>query len=100
MTGGEDISLFGDARLDRMAGLIFDLAMQLHVERQRRMALETVLARRDAGVAAEIAALAEDTAFLAGTRAELDRSLRAMMRVIGESGPAEAPLRDEAVEEG
>jgi hypothetical protein len=82
---------------DRLAALVFELAAQLHVERTQRLALETVLAR--AGVIAPGApeALADDPALLAVAREKLDRSIRALLRIVTETGDAKAPLRPEAL---
>lgn len=90
-----DIGAFGDPQLDRLAALVFELASQLHVERQRRMALETVLVRTGAVDPAALAALADDPAFLASARAELDAALRRLLRPVTEDGDARGPLRAE-----
>jgi len=82
--------------VDRLAALVFELAAQVHVERHRRMALEQVL--RAQGVLAPDAldALASDETFLAAARAEADRSLRKLLRILSEDGDRRAPLRAEA----
>jgi hypothetical protein len=79
--------------LDKLAELVFELAQQLHVERARRIALEQALIARGAVTAAAIeetaaAAVARDPA-----RAQLDRSLERLMRILEASGGPEAPLR-------
>lgn len=81
---------------DRLAGLVMELASQLHIERQRRMALEHVLAEKGVIDRAALEALADDPKFLAAARAELDRSLRQMLRIVTEAGDKRAPLRAEA----
>jgi hypothetical protein len=82
--------------VDRLAALVFELAAQLHVERHRRMALEQVL--RGQGVLAPDAldALASDETFLSAARAEADRSLCKLLRLLSEDGDRRAPLRAEA----
>jgi hypothetical protein len=76
---------------DRLAGLIFELAAQLHVERAHRMALERALT--EAGVLAEGAVLDPGPQ----AAAALDRSVRALLRVVTESGDNQVPLRAEAL---
>lgn len=81
---------------ERLAGLAFELASQLHVERTRRLALETVLERAGLLKPGVIDALAEDPALLVRTREGLDRSMHGLMRIITESADPRAPLRGEA----
>jgi hypothetical protein len=90
-----DLGAFGDPNLDRLTAVVFELASQLHVERQRRMALETVLTRAGAIEPTTLAALADDPAFLASARAELDAALRRLLRPLTEDGDARGPLRAE-----
>jgi hypothetical protein len=89
-------SFLEGADADRLAGLVMELASQLHIERQRRMALEHVLAEKGVVDAAALERLADDPKFLAAARVELDRSLRQMLRIVTESGDKQAPLRAEA----
>ncbi|MBM3626487.1 MAG: hypothetical protein FJX21_01585 [Alphaproteobacteria bacterium] len=83
--------------VDRLAALVFELSSQLHVERHRRMALERALVGRGVVTEAEIAALAEDQAFLDAAREAADRSLRKLLRILAEDGDRRAPLRKEAL---
>jgi hypothetical protein len=98
MTPPTDLNFFADPDLDRAVGLIFELAAQLHVERQRRSALEQLLIERKLINREEIDGLVKSEKFTAGTRADLDRSLRQLMRVITERGDAAGPLRAEALD--
>ncbi|MBJ7501233.1 MAG: hypothetical protein JHC57_15870 [Sphingopyxis sp.] len=80
---------------DQIAALIFELASQLHVERQRRIAIETQLAR--AGLL-DIEALdhaAGDAEVRQKGRTELDQSLHRLLRIIAETGDPRGPLRAE-----
>lgn len=81
---------------DKFGALLFELASQLHVERQRRIALETALRR--AGVLAPDAldAMASEPAVLEQGRTALDGALRRLMRIMTEAGEPQGPLRDEA----
>ena len=84
---------------DTLAQLVMDLGAQLHVERQARLALEEALLRQGVLSADAIDALAGDEAFLARARAELDRSMARLIRIMTEAGDRFGPLRDEAPEE-
>lgn len=94
---GIDHRYLYDADPDRLAALVFELAAQLHAERQRRMALEEVLVRRGLLDRAEVEALAGDGTFLGTAQAALDANLRRMLRILEEAGDARGPLRSEAL---
>ena len=81
---------------ERLAGLVFELASQLHAERSRRMALEIALERAGLLAPGAADALGEDPALLARSRAGLDRSMRGLMRILTEAADPRAPLRGEA----
>ncbi len=90
-----DLVLLRDPIQDKLAGLVFELAQQLHVERARRMALEAALMRAglidmDAIVAAEAAGRGESAA-------AAEEAVARLMRVLTECGDAKAPLRAEAL---
>jgi|GEM_PF-916580 len=98
MSGGvtkPELRFLDTGEADTLAQLVFDLAAQLHVERQRRLALETLLVRSGAVSEAALEALAGDDAFLARSREALDRSLARLMRVVAEDGDRQGPLRAE-----
>jgi hypothetical protein len=90
-----DLSAFGDPRMDKLAGLVFELAAQLHVERQRRLALETALVRAGHLAPDAVASLAGDAGLLEAARADLDGSIRGLLRIVTEDGDARGPLRAE-----
>jgi len=77
--------------------MVLELAAQLHVERQRRMALEALLVRQGLLDAAAPEAMATDGTFLVSARAELDASLRRLLRIMTEAGDPSGPLRAEAL---
>lgn len=83
--------------IDQVAAMVLELASQLHVERQRRMALEALLVRQGVLDAAALEAMAADEPFLAAARAELDVSFRRLMRIMTETGDPTGPLRAEAL---
>lgn len=84
-----------DLDTERLAGLIYELASQLHVERTQRIALELALER--AGVIDEqkVATLAGDPALRERSTVALDRSMAKLMRIITESADSRSPLRAE-----
>lgn len=92
----DELTFFGDRETDRLTQLVFDLAAQLHIERQRRLALETVLTRAGVVKPAEIEALAGDADFLKTARAALDESQGRLMTIIIEGGDRRTPLREES----
>ncbi len=77
---------------DRLTGLLFELAAQLHVERTRRLALETALERAGLLPTGAVDALAGDADLLARTRAELELAMRKLMRVLGDDPDPRTPL--------
>lgn len=79
---------------ERLAGLVFELASQLQVERSQRIALELALER--AGVLAPGAlAAAGDAELRQRSCAELDQALEKLLRVLMERADARGPLRGE-----
>ncbi len=91
----DELSFFENREVDRLAQLVFDLAAQLHIERQRRLALETLLTRSGAVEASDLAALADEPDFLAEARSQLDDSQRRLLTILIEGGDRRTPLRDE-----
>lgn len=90
-----DPTYLDGANSDRMAGLIFELAAQLHIERQKRMALEKALISKGVISSEEVAALVEDQPFLEAARDEADGAIRSMLRILMEDGDLKQPLRAE-----
>lgn len=91
-----DMRLLGEGAIDRLAGLVFELAGQLHEERSRRMALEAALI--GAGGLTE-SQLREAFAGIAGQEASrdaADASIRRLLTILAEDGGPEGPLRGEA----
>jgi len=96
MTRDEHSFLPAGSTADTLAALVMDLAAQLHVERQARLALEEALSRAGVLPDGAVAALAADPVLLARSRAGLDRSLGRLMRIMTEAGDHTGPLRPEA----
>ncbi len=80
---------------ERLAGLVFELASQLQVERSQRVALELALERAGVLKPDAVAAVAGDAELDRRSRAELDQSMAKLLRVLTESADARGPLRGE-----
>ncbi len=78
--------------IGRLTGLVFELAAQLHIERTRRLALETALERAGTLSSGAIEALADDAPLLARSRRELEASMRKLLRVLGDDPDPRTPL--------
>lgn len=78
---------------ERLAGLVFELASQLHIERARRMALEAALVRGGIVAQATLDATADDAEFVRRSREALDESMAGLMRVLTEGPDPRTPLR-------
>lgn len=82
-----------DAQLDQLAGLVLELAGQLHVERARVAALEHALVTAGVLDRAALDVAAADPALSERTGKELDSSLGGLLRVLTEDDDARTPLR-------
>lgn len=78
---------------ERLAGLVFDLASQLHIERAQRIALEIALVRAGVLDVQKIEGLASDAELRRRSAAELDQSMAKLMRVLTEHADERRPLR-------
>jgi hypothetical protein len=92
-----DVRYLAAGDVDTLAALVMELAAQLHVERQRRIALEHALAARGVLAAEAVEQSAADPAVRERGRAALDGAVRALLRIMAEGGDPKAPLRAEAV---
>jgi hypothetical protein len=82
---------------ERLAGLAFELASQLQVERSQRIALELALERAGVLKPDAIAILAGDEELRRRSRVELDQAMAKLLRVLTEGADPRGPLRGEAV---
>ncbi len=84
---------FGIPDPERLAGLVFELASQLHAERARRIALEQALVSAGVLAAGDVEAAAP--AARSETSAALDRAMHGLLRVMAESTDPRTPIRHE-----
>jgi hypothetical protein len=86
---------FGTPDPERLAGLVFELASQLHTERARRIALEAALVQAGLVTPAGI----EAAGAVPGTRADmasaLDKAIGGLMGVLAENPDPRIPLRNQ-----
>jgi hypothetical protein len=87
---------FGTLDGATVAALLLELAAQLHIERARRLALETALADRGILAPAQTAAAAETLACRDALARAADESVRRLLRILSESADDKVPLRAEA----
>ena len=87
-----------NAAPDQLAALVFELASQLHVERQRRIALEVALAHGGILTPDALDRAQDDKTALAKGRDALDHAVRRMVRIVSEHGDSRTPLRNECNE--
>lgn len=80
---------------EQLAGLVFELASQLHVERVQRLALQAALEKSGLIDAATLQALASDPALQRHSREALEESIAKLMRVLTENADPRRPLRDD-----
>jgi hypothetical protein len=81
---------------DRLAGLVFELASQLHVERAQRMALEAALVRAGLIGAEARERMLDDAECNRMTREALEESMSKLLRVLTERADPRTPLRTES----
>lgn len=81
----------GAPTLEQLTGLVFELASQLHVERARRIALESVLEASGALAPHALDSMTPEARTRAA--AALDRAMAGIMRVLTENADPRAPLR-------
>lgn len=93
---GHDHAYLEEVTPDQLGALMLELASQIHVERQRRIALEALLVRNGVLAPEALEALADDKAVVEQGRTALDAALRRMLRIMTETGDARGPLRAEA----
>jgi len=86
--------------VERLAGLVFELAAQLHAERLRRIALEHALETAGLLDPARLPELAGAVPVRERGRAAVEESVAALLRVICESEDPRAPLRGLAAGRG
>jgi hypothetical protein len=88
-----ETTYFPDPHLDRTLRLVWQLAGELQVTRQRLAALEAVLARTGAVPAGAVDDFHPHPSEAEALRRHRDGYVDRLARVVAEHGPAEHPLR-------
>lgn len=91
----DDLSFFEPRALDRLMGLVMELAAQLNQERYRRIALEELLARRAIIEPGGIDNLGNDDQVVESARQELRVAIGRLCTPVVEHGHSWRPLREE-----
>ncbi|HSD74853.1 MAG TPA: hypothetical protein VLB75_08785 [Steroidobacteraceae bacterium] len=78
---------------ERLSGLVFELASQLHAERLHRIALERALAQAGVIDPAALQQMASEPTMRELGRRAVEESVARMMRVLTECDDARTPLR-------
>jgi hypothetical protein len=86
---------FGTPDPERLAGLVFELASQLHVERARRISLEAALVKAGLVTPAGIEAAGATPETRADMGAALDKAIGGLLGVLAENPNPRTPLRKE-----
>lgn len=79
---------------ERLTGLVFELASQLHVERAQRVALQAALEKAGLIDAATLQSLASDPTLQRRNHEMLQESIAELLRVFSESADPRRPLRE------
>lgn len=92
-----DRSYFSHPELDRVVGLVMQLAAELHATRTRCRALEHLLVREGVLAAGAVDAFTPEGPEEQDLAQERDALLARLLRIMTEDGPSAHPLRDEAL---
>lgn len=87
-----DLRFLTAADVDAVAALVFELAAQLHVEREHRLALERVLIGKAVIDPTELDT-AEDAELIRNSSEHLEGSLRRLVDILTEDASPDFPLR-------
>lgn len=92
-----DRSYFSHPDLDRVVGLVMQLAADLHVTRTRCRVLEQLLVRQGILEPGAVDAYEPDEQEARELEAARDAALSRLLRIMTEDGPSAHPLRSEAL---
>lgn len=85
---------FPELDTHRLAGLVFELASQLHAERLHRLALEAALAQKGVIHPDAVAALADDPSLRERGRLAVEDSVARLLRIVTDADAMRAPEGD------
>lgn len=92
----DDLSFFVPETLDRIMGMLMELAAQLNQERYRRIALEELLVRRSVIETGEIEDLGNNDQLIAKAQEQLQLAIERLFAPVVEHGHPWRPLRRSA----
>jgi hypothetical protein len=92
-----DRSYFSHPELDRVIGLVMQLAADLHVAQTRCRSLEHLLVRHGVIPAGAVDGFEPDEQEARGLQDSRDALLSRLLRILTEDGPSAHPLRSEAL---
>lgn len=92
-----DRRYFTDRDLDRIVGLVMQLAADLHSAQARSRALEQLLVRQGVLPAGAVDDFAPDETEAAELDAARDAFIARLLQIMTEDGPSAHPLRGEAL---
>lgn len=90
-----EFTYFPDGQVDRVVGLVWQLAQEVHVVRQRVLALEALLVERGSLADGELAAFRPNAAAQAGLDADGAALMERLIRTISETDDHRSPMRDQ-----
>lgn len=89
-----DLTFFDPPSIDRVMGVILELAAQLNEERYRRIALEELLSRRGLFTESELESISEEEPIQLRARSSLQVAVHDILLPIISDGHPSRPLRN------
>lgn len=83
---------------EQLAGLVFELASQLHVERAQRVVLQAALEKAGVVDATVLQALAQDPEVQRRNHDSLEASIAKLLRVLAEDADTRRPLQETSLD--
>jgi hypothetical protein len=90
-----EFTYFEDGQVDRVLGLVWQLAQEIHVTRQRLLSLEAVLVSKNLLSAGELSAFSPDESSQQHLTADGKQFMERLIRTIAEKDDHRSPMRDQ-----
>ena len=88
-----EFTYFDDGQVDRVVGLVWQVAQEVHVVRQRLLALESLLASKGVMDEGELSGFIPNEAAAQGLEEDGVALMERLIRTISESDDHRAPMR-------